>query len=50
MTHSEPASAITTMTTVKISAIMRPAALRRRVHVQEVDHVHDDLHRREAPG
>ena len=49
MTQSDPASVITTMTMVKINAIIvqPPSAL--GVHVQEVDHVHDDLDHGAAP-
>ncbi len=48
ITHSEPVSVITTSTRVKISASMFQPPSRLGVHVQEVDHVDDDLHGREA--
>ncbi len=44
MTHNEPLSTITTSTSGEDQRQRVPAALGLRVHVQEVDHVHDDLH------
>ena len=49
MIQSEPASVMTTRTMVKISRQQQPAALGLGRHVQEVDHVHEDLHERRRP-
>ncbi len=48
MTQSEPASVMPTRTSGKEQRHHRPAAFGAWVHVQEVDHVHDDLDDAEA--
>ena len=48
MTQSEPLSVMTTQHEREDQRQHGPAAFGLRVHVQEVDHVHDDLHGGEA--
>ena len=48
MTQIEPVSVMTTSDDGEDQRQHRPAAFRLGVHVQEVDHVHDHLHRGEA--